>query len=198
MDEGPPSPRTELQRPLGKPGRGAFAVSEAANLIAGRITLGSREPTSLVFLVGAGERVTLLIVGARGRAPEPRRLQVIKGRPGGTRQNGKPVTNSPVVVPAAPPKPHDLGEFGDFMWDLVTPELVRMTILGQIDLVVLEIYCRVYDQWRREDPQSRRWLWLIDRLTTLGIQLGLTPAARLRMNLPERRADEGAVFGADA
>jgi len=148
--------------------------------------------------VGAGERVTLLIVGARGRAPEPRRLQVIKGRPGGTRQNGKPVTNSPVVVPAAPPKPHDLGEFGDFMWDLVTPELVRMTILGQIDLVVLEIYCRVYDQWRREDPQSRRWLWLIDRLTTLGIQLGLTPAARLRMNLPERRADEGAVFGADA
>ncbi len=84
------------------------------------------------------------------------------------------------------------------MWDLVTPELVRMTILGQIDLVVLEIYCRVYDQWRREDPQSRRWLWLIDRLTTLGIQLGLTPAARLRMNLPERRADEGAVFGTDA
>jgi hypothetical protein len=49
-----------------------------------------------------------------------------------------------------------------------------------------------------EDPQARRWLWLIDRMTTLAIQLGLTPAARLRMNLPERRADEAAIFGTDA
>jgi phage terminase small subunit len=97
-------------------------------------------------------------------------------------------------VPAAPPKPDDLGDEGSRIWDLVTPELVRMTILSQIHLVVLECYCRVYDEWRREDPQSRRWLWCIDRLTALAIQLGLTPAARLRMNLPERRADD-ATFG---
>jgi phage terminase small subunit len=83
--------------------------------------------------------------------------------------------------------------------DLVTPELVRMTILSRIDLVALELYCRVYDQWRREDPQSRRWLWLIDRLTTLAIQLGLTPGAQLRMNPPERTAaEEAAVFSTDA
>jgi phage terminase small subunit len=122
-------------------------------------------------------------MGARGRTPEPRRLQVIKGRPGGTRQNGKPLTNPPVVVPASPPKPDDLGSDGSRLWDLVTPELVWLTILGRIDLMVPEAYCRVYDEWKREDPQARRWLWLIDRMTTLAIQLGLTPAARLRMKL---------------
>ena len=35
-----------------------------------------------------------------------------------------------------------------------------MTILSRIDLVVLEAYCKVYNEWRREDPQQRRWLWL--------------------------------------
>jgi phage terminase small subunit len=80
----------------------------------------------------------------------------------------------------------------------VTPELVRMTILGRVDLAVLEVYCRVYDEWRREDPKARRRLWLVDRLNTLAIQLGLTPAARLRMNLPERTAvDEAAIFSTD-
>lgn len=115
---------------------------------------------------------------------------------GDRKRKGKPLSNPPMAVSAAPPKPGDLGSDGSRLWDLVTPELVRLTILGQIDLVVLEAYCRVYDEWKREDPQARRWLWLIDRMTTLAIQLGLTPAARLRMNLPELSAgDERAIFG---
>jgi phage terminase small subunit len=73
-----------------------------------------------------------------------------------------------------------------------------MTVLAQIDLAVLEAYCRVYSEWRRDDPKARRWLWLVDRLTTLGIQLGLTPGARLRMNLPERTAADEGVFSTDA
>jgi phage terminase small subunit len=101
-----------------------------------------------------------------------------------------------MAVPAAPPKPDDLGDEGSRLWELVCPELVRMTILSRIDLVVLEAYCKVDDKWRREDLQQRRWLWLIDRMTTLAIQPGLTPAARLRMNLPEPSAgDERAIFG---
>jgi phage terminase small subunit len=134
-------------------------------------------------------------MGARGYVPEPRRLQVIKGE---RKRAGKPLSNPPTAVPAAPPKPDDLGSEGSRLWDLVTPELVRMTVLAQIDLAVLEAYCRVYSEWRRDDPKARRWLWLVDRLTTLGIQLGLTPGARLRMNLPERTAADEGVFSTDA
>jgi phage terminase small subunit len=134
-------------------------------------------------------------MGSHGPLPEPRRLQLLKGE---RKRAGRPVTNPPTAVPAAPPKPDDLGADGSRLWDLVTPEPVRLTILGPIDLAVLEANCRLYEEWRREDPQARRWLWLVDRPTTLGIQLGLTPGARLRMNLPERTAaDDAAVFGTD-
>jgi phage terminase small subunit len=122
-------------------------------------------------------------------------LAIVKGE---RRRAGRPLPNPPTAVPAAPPEPDDLGADGSQLWDLVTPELVRMTILAQIDLVVLEAYCRVYGEWRQEHPKSRRWLWLIDRLNTLGIQLGLTPAARLRMSLPEKTADdEASIFSTD-
>ena len=135
------------------------------------------------------------LMGSHGPLPEPRRLQLLKGE---RKRAGRPVTNPPMAVPAAPPKPDDLGADGSRLWDLVTAELVRLTILGRIDRVGLEAYCRVYDEWKREDPQQRRWLWLIDRMTTLAIQLGLTPGARLRMNLPEPTADEErAIFGLD-
>ena len=128
-----------------------------------------------------------------GPLPESRWLQVVKGD---RQRKGKPLSNPPMAVSAAPPKPDDLGDDGSRLWDLVTPELVRLTNLSRIDLVVLEAYCRVYDEWKREDPESRRWLWLIDRMTTLAIQLGLTPGARLRMNLPEPAAgEERAIFG---
>lgn len=134
-------------------------------------------------------------MGNHGPLPEPRRLQVVKGE---RKRKGKPLSNPPMALPAAPPKPDDLGADGSRLWDLVTPELVRLTILSRIDLVVLEAYCKVYDEWRREDPQARRWLWLIDRMTTLAIQLGLSPAARLRMNLPDPTAgDERSIFGFD-
>jgi len=130
-----------------------------------------------------------------GPLPEPRRLQVVKGD---RKRKGKPLSNPPTALPAAPPKPDDLGPDGSRLWDLVTPELIRLTILSRIDLVVLEAYCKVYDEWKREDPQSRRWLWLIDRMTTLAVQLGLTPAARLRVNLPEATADQDrSIFGLD-
>jgi phage terminase small subunit len=130
-----------------------------------------------------------------GPLPESRRLQVVKGD---RKRKGKPLSNPPMAVSAAPPKPNDVGADSSRLWDLVTPELVRLTILSGIDLAVLEAYCRVYDEWKREDPQQRRWLWLIDRMTTLAIRLGLTPGARLRMSLPEPAADqERSIVGLD-
>jgi hypothetical protein len=48
-------------------------------------------------------------MGARGYVPEPRRLQVVKGQ---RKRAGKPLSNPPTAVPAAPPKPDDLGDEG--------------------------------------------------------------------------------------
>jgi phage terminase small subunit len=100
-----------------------------------------------------------------------------------------------MAVPAIPEKPDDLGEWGAWLWDQVTPELYRMGILGHLDVSELEMYCRFYDEWKLTDPQSRRWLWLADRTSKLAQQLGCSPAARLRMHLPEEKAvEEGAIF----
>jgi phage terminase small subunit len=122
-------------------------------------------------------------------------MQVLKSDKPGRRPNSKPIVNPPMAVPAIPPKPDDLPHWGSWLWDLVTPELQRMGILGQLDITELEAYCRSYDEWKREDPQSRRWLWLMDRTSKLAQQVGCSPAARLRMNLPEPKAEEeGAVF----
>ena len=129
-------------------------------------------------------------MGARGPAPEPRRLQAVKSKAGTQRQDGKPLTNPPMTVPAVPPRPSDLGKWGDFMWDLVTPEMSRMGILGQIDLAALEAYCRLYDEWKEMPPTNLRWGTTIDRMTRLAVQLGLTPSARLRMSIPEQKSDD--------
>ena len=59
-------------------------------------------------------------MGSDGPLPQSRRLQVLKGE---RKRAGRPVTNPPTAMVAAPPKPDDLGEWGEFMWDLVTPEL---------------------------------------------------------------------------
>ena len=129
-------------------------------------------------------------MGATGPPPEPRRLQAVKGRPGGKKQDGRPMSNPPQVVPQAPPKPSDLGEHGSWLWDLVTPELTRMTVLGQIDRTELEAYCRLYQLWRETEPRARQWMPMIDRLSRLATNLGLTPTSRLRMSIPERKSDD--------
>jgi phage terminase small subunit len=122
---------------------------------------------------------------------------MLKSKAGRQRQDGKPFTNPPMAVPAIPPRPHDLGKFGDFMWDLVTPELERMTILGRIDLAELEAFCRLYDEWKTMESSDRRWLPAIDRMSRLAGSLGLTPTSRLRMNLPQARADDASVFSTE-
>lgn len=77
------------------------------------------------------------------------------------------------------------------MWDRVAPELERMGILGRIDHAALEAYCVAYRRWR-EDPKPTNGA----ELRAWAVQLGLTPAARLRMTLPEAPDDaDEKVFG---
>lgn len=134
-------------------------------------------------------------MGTRGPAPQSRHLQVLKSGRRNARQNGRPLSNQPQPVPAIPPKPDDLGEHGSWLWDLVTPELERMRLLAQVDRTEVETYCALYDVWKRTDPRDRRWLSMVERMSRLACNLGCSPGARLRMDLPEPPAEEeSAVF----
>jgi phage terminase small subunit len=75
------------------------------------------------------------------------------------------------------------------MWGKVVPELDRMGLLGLVDVGILEAYCRTYSLWREHDG-GRGYPTLTTTLVALGSKLGLDPAARLRMVLPEVKSDD--------
>ena len=100
------------------------------------------------------------------------------------------MSNPPMTVPAVPPKPSDLGKWGDYMWDLVTPEMARVGILGQIDRVELEAYCRPTTLGGTWTEGGQRGGQRSTGCPVLAPISGLTPTSRLRMNLPERKADD--------
>lgn len=134
-------------------------------------------------------------MGTRGPAPQPAELRLLKGNGRDRDVAHNKVRRQPKAVRATPPKPDSLNEDGLRVWDLVVPELERMDLLGRIDAVVLEAYCRTYQLWRAHDG-GRGYPTLTAQLVAIGSKLGLDPAARLRMTLSEDSDDdETEVFG---
>lgn len=134
-------------------------------------------------------------MGARGPAPASAELRLLKGDGTGKDVAGRKVRRQPKAVTAVPLKPDDLGEHGSRMWDQVTPELERLDLIGRLDVGALEMYCRLYEAVRVHDG-GRGYASLANAFLAAGSKLGLDPAARLRMTLPEESDDEeGRVFG---
>ena len=134
-------------------------------------------------------------MGTRGPAPTPAHLRILKGNGEDRDIAGRPVKPQPQVVRGAPDCPDWLPELASDMWARVVPELDRMGLLGQVDIGVLEAYCRTYAIWRGHDGE-RGYPTLTMTLVNLGSKLGLDPAARLRMTLPEAKDnDDDFVFG---
>lgn len=149
--------------------------------------------------------------------PQPRALRVLKGNGVDRRADGKKVPYQPKAVPYLPEDaPAHLPPLAAEMWEHVAPELVRMTIGGNVDVAVLEAFCLAYQDMRdalelvrvqgatvpgsQGQPVTNPAVTMGQKaraqIGTLGTQLGLTPAARLRMTLPEVTDDEeDAVFG---
>lgn len=136
-----------------------------------------------------------------GRTAEPASLRLLKGRSPGRDSGGRVVTPPPQVVPACPERPDWLTDDAVDMWERVTPELERLGLLGRIDQGALVAYCEAWSTWR----EARRLLE-VDGVVVAGrdgnlvrhpallaanaasselrawaVQLGLTPAARQRM-----------------
>lgn len=151
-----------------------------------------------------------------GPPPQPAKLRVLKGNGRDRDVAGRKVRPQPQVVPYLPDAPEHLAPLAAEMWDRVAGELRRLEIAGNVDAAVLEAFCTAYATMRDADELVGRQGMTVAgsqgqqvahpmlavaakaraQIGTLGSQLGLTPAARLRMTLPEVTDDEEeAVFG---
>lgn len=151
-----------------------------------------------------------------GPPPQPAKLRILKGNGRDRDQAHKKVQPQPQVVPYLPDAPEHLPLVAVEMWDRVAGELRRLEIAGSVDVAALEAFCMAYQHMRDADehvavhglmvlgsqgqqvanPMLNAAAKARGQIGTLGAQLGLTPAARLRMTLPEVTDDEEeAVFG---
>ena len=156
-------------------------------------------------------------MGARGKAPAPAKLRVLKGNGVDRDQDSNVVRRQPQDVPFLPDAPDHLPELAAAQWDHVAAGLRRMEIAGPVDVAALEAFCLAYARMRDAEaviatdgmftagstgqlvahPAVAISAQARQQIGTLGAQLGLTPAARLRMTLPEAKVDdkEEALFG---
>jgi P27 family predicted phage terminase small subunit len=145
------------------------------------------------------------------RGPLPKSDNVLQMR--GTKDRKRP--SRPKAVPAIPARAAWLEKEAKAEWDRITPELERMGLLAQLDRAVLHAYCETWAKWVAvsksvtadvsEDPKhpgrggvrkSPLWsvyLSLSKDLIAHARELGLTPAARGRMTVPEK--EEGSDDG---
>lgn len=156
-------------------------------------------------------------MGTRGPVPQPAKLRVLKGNGRDRDQAHKKVRQQPQDIPFLPDAPSHLPPLAAEQWDHVAAGLRRMEIAGPVDMGALEAFCMAYQDMRDAHADiAARGLWVTGsqgqqvanpmlnaaakargQVGTLGAQLGLTPASRLRMTLPEKEADDGeaALFG---
>jgi P27 family predicted phage terminase small subunit len=138
-------------------------------------------------------------MGKRGPLPKPY----------ARRRNRRP-TAGRVVFVARPAMPRDLPAEAKAEWRRVVPELEGMGLLATVDRGALIRYCTAWADWvelQRLIQQSgkvlkgsrghlvRNPLWFMrndaeQTVTELGKQLGLTPAARLRVGVRHEVAED--------
>jgi phage terminase small subunit len=128
-----------------------------------------------------------------GPPPQPAELRILKGNGKDKDVAGRKVKRQPKAVNMRPPTPTGLRPDAVAMWNLISPELERMGLLGQVDLGALEAYCRLYDEMHNH-PGGRGFASLALAMVKIGSTLGLDPAARLRMTLPEVPEDDEENF----
>lgn len=146
-------------------------------------------------------------MGARG--PLPARLSVVRGNPG----HRPPAPPSLKPAPGRPSAPTWLSREAKAEWRRVVPPLDQLGLLAKIDRAVLAMYCDAWGRWvslgrqltaegetvvgyRGSVVKNPAWQLYRDAAAmclALARELALTPAARLRLSMPEVDAgDEGA------
>lgn len=140
-----------------------------------------------------------------GPPPKPTRLRVLEGNP-----SKRPLPkNEPKPEPTAPKCPHWLHKYAKQEWKRIAPQLERLGLLTQIDMVALAGYCESWAQYReaieyihkhgpvypiRDDEGRIKYLQQVPQVAIANNSLkhirafcaefGLTPSSRARIQVP--------------
>jgi len=134
----------------------------------------------------------------RGRIPQPKVINDLKGDPSKRRRN----TKEPQPPTGWPDKPDYLDPIASEEWDTICGLLDDMGLLSRADRCAIEMYCSAYSRYRAAEENVRRFGEVIispknkypmispyttvlnknlDQCRKLLIEFGLTPASRARM-----------------
>ena len=139
-------------------------------------------------------------MGTRGPLPTPANVRRLRSS-GGARDAPPPLQ----PVRGIPEPPAWLSDEALAEWERITPELDRLGMVTHLDRSILAIYCDAWAKWvqsarlagsvgllatgqRGEDrkhPVMQLYRDLGTQCRNLARELGLTPSARLRIELPE-------------
>lgn len=144
-------------------------------------------------------------MGKRGPKPKSNAEKLLAGNPG-----KRPLPAEPSPALGRPVRPEWLLPQAVEKWDELVPQLEEMGVLAVIDGHALAIYCQCYARWlsaeqfmtahgvvaiMRNDKGEVKSMTpaaeffvatkMLEKLNQLGMQFGLSPAARGRLSLPK-------------
>jgi len=138
-----------------------------------------------------------------GRKPVPTEIKRLMGNPGHKRMPKPGEEPTPELVPALPPAPSWLGDYGATEWERVGPYLVTQRLLTQADLLAFSAYCANVDlmieslldiqknghtiigtRGHVRNPALASFTQAVTSMRALATEFGMTPSSRARMRLP--------------
>lgn len=151
-------------------------------------------------------------MGRRGPAPKPTKLKKLEGTYRKDRDIGRELTPPPGVPepPAWMRKKQQKLALAE--WDRVVPQLAELGVLTGLDGGALERYCVAHSNWVKaqadvdakgmvlktpfgpqKNPSLKIALEERNAARQLAAELGLSPSARSRVKVPEKKADGDAT-----
>lgn len=141
-----------------------------------------------------------------GPAPQPTALKLIKGNPGQRALNdAEPV---PPAIPVG--KPDWLSPMASAEWDRVAPQLEKMRILSDVDVMPLAAYCEAVGRFIEasriletqgalvlgyrgslvKNPAAQIVKDALADMKALAQEFGMTPSSRSRVKVPDAGASD--------
>jgi P27 family predicted phage terminase small subunit len=140
-----------------------------------------------------------------GRSRKPTALRLIQGNPG-----HRPIpTNEPKPVSGIPSCPKHLNAEAKTEWRRITKELKLLGLLTKVDRAALACYCQAWArlvdaeghlnsggavvEGRQEGKVKSPWLVVahqsMDFIRKFGVEFGLTPSSRGRLEVPGEKEE---------